>query len=295
MHKLTNTLQRILWLIYVEIRYKLPVFGLMFLVCFAILMFYYWNPSFQVANLISELSNSNTRSFNTTTMINGVRYTTTSMSQAPELKYHIAYFSMAFIGLGIAIISVLFSEYGTANSKIFNISLPAAPSEKWIAKVILALVVYPILFLLIYQVYAQITYHWGAMRGYDFVRLGLFDPLIWSHVIRYLLIGSIVIGLATYFRKLGLIKTGLFGLLGYFALALVLSVIALVVFPEFDTSEMGAYFSLDGFKNYVFGNEHRFTSEFVDFTDILFSPRILSLLAITSLVLSYFKFYEIEA
>ena len=122
MHKLTNTLQRILWLIYVEIRYKLPVFGMMFLVCFAILMFYYWNPSFQVANLISELSNSNTRSFNTTTMINGVRYTTTSMSQAPELKYHIAYFSMAFIGLGIAIISVLFSEYGTANSKIFNIS-----------------------------------------------------------------------------------------------------------------------------------------------------------------------------
>jgi hypothetical protein len=87
-------------------------------------------------------------------------------------------------------------------------------------------------------VYAQVTYHWGTMRGYEFVRLGLLDPLIWRHVIRFVLIGSIVIGLATYFRKLGLIKTGLFGLLGYFTLAIVLSLIALVVYPEFDTSEM---------------------------------------------------------
>ena len=46
MHKVNNTIQRILWLIYVEIRYKLSEFGLMFLVCFAILVFYYWNPSF---------------------------------------------------------------------------------------------------------------------------------------------------------------------------------------------------------------------------------------------------------
>ena len=51
MHKVNNTIQRILWLIYVEIRYKLSEFGLMFLVCFAILVFYYWNPSFALANL----------------------------------------------------------------------------------------------------------------------------------------------------------------------------------------------------------------------------------------------------
>lgn len=295
MHKLNNTVQRILWLIYVEIRYKLPVLGLMFLVCFAILMFYYWNPSFQLANLISELSSSDTRAYYSTTTINGVTYTTTSAASAPDLKYHIAYFSIAFVMLGLAIISVLFSEYGGVKSRVFNISLPAAPGEKWIAKVLLALVVYPLVFLLIYQLYAQVTYHWGTMRGYDFVRLGLFDPLIWRHVIRYILIGSIVIGLATYYRKLGLVKTGLFGLLGYFLLSMVLSLIAIVVFPEFDTSKMGSFFSLAGYKAYVFGNAHQFTTEYVDFADLLYSPLIWSLLAIASLALSYFKFYELEA
>jgi hypothetical protein len=264
----------------------------MFLVCFAILIVYYWNPSFEVANLISEFSNSQAQTYRT---INGVTYTTSRLSSEPDLKYHIAYFSLAFITLGIAIISILFSEYGSVRSKLFNISLPAAPHEKWIAKTILALVVYPVIFLLVYQVYAQVTYHWGTMRGYEFVRLGLLDPLIWRHVIRFVLIGSIVIGLATYFRKLGLIKTGLFGLLGYFTLAIVLSLIALVVYPEFDTSEMRSFFSLTGYKTYVIGNHHQFTADFVDFADVLFSPFTLSIVALASLVLSYFKFYELEA
>ena len=58
MHKVNTSLQRILWLIYVEIRYKLPSIGLMFLVCFAILMVYYWNPSFKVTQLINEFNNN---------------------------------------------------------------------------------------------------------------------------------------------------------------------------------------------------------------------------------------------
>lgn len=292
MHKVNTSLQRILWLIYVEIRYKLPSIGLMFLVCFAILMVYYWNPSFKVTQLINEFNNN---SFASTTTINGITYPGNTPSYAPDLKYHIEYFSLAFIVLGVAIISVLFSEYGSVKSRVFNISLPASPSQKWMAKVIIALVVYPVTFLLTYQLYAQVTYHWGAMRGYDFVRLGLLDPLVWRHVMRYLLIGSIVIGLATYFRKLGVVKTGLFGILGYFMLTIVLSIMAIVVFPEFDTTKMGSFFSLDGYKNYVFGNSYQFTAEFVDFADILFSPLIWSLLAIVSLVLSYYKFYELEA
>lgn len=289
MHKVNNTIQRILWLIYVEIRYKLSEFGLMFLVCFAILVFYYWNPSFALADFISDLTRE---SFAT---VNGQTFSGNNLSNAPDLKYHISYFSLAFIMLGLSIISILFSEYSSVQSRVFNISLPAAPTEKWIAKVILALVVYPAFFLLTYQLYAQLTYHWGTMRGYDFVRLGLLDPLVWRHVIRYLLIGSVVIGLATYFRKLGLIKTGLFGLLGYLIMSLVLSVISLVVFPEFDTAEMGAYFSIDGYKSYVFSNDHQFNPDFIDFTNILFSTSILGLMAIASLVLSYIKFHELEA
>ena len=298
MRKVNNKTQRILWLIYTELRYKLSAISLFFLICFALLIFYYWNPSFQITGLINELiGNGNTTRIisGTTYTSNGVTYTTSSGINTINLKYHIEYFSIAFFGLGLAINSLLFSEYGEEKSKRFHITVPASVHEKWLAKLIISLIAYPILFLLLYQFFAQLTYQWSSLRGFDLVKLNLLDPLLWRYVVIYFLAGAFFIGIATYFRQRALLKISLYMIIGYFGVGIVLSLLSLILFPSFDSSKMIGYFSLTGYQNFVYANGFIFNKDYIEIRDIVFHPAFYVILAIVSLGFSYLKFNELEA
>ncbi len=84
------------------------------MVCFLLLLFYYWNPNFQFTDLISELLGGDSKRLITsrTFNVNEVIYTETISPFVVDHKFHINYFPLAFLSLGIAVISILFSEYG---------------------------------------------------------------------------------------------------------------------------------------------------------------------------------------
>ncbi len=298
MLRLHNMTHRIAWLIFVELRYKKMSFGLMFLVCFALLLLYYWNPTFQISSLLNELLGQGSTFSNfsgRTYVINGITYFNSSSEAVVSLKYHINYFPMAFYGLGFAVISLLFSEYGDQKSNRFSLSIPASPLEKWLSKLIIAFFIYPLIFLTLYQLFALLTYQWGTMRGFEFVRLHLTDPLIWTYVLRYLLIAAIIMGLATYFKKRGLIKIGLFAVGCYFMLGIILNLMVLVIFPDFDMDLMTNYFSLEGYKNYIGSNRYIFGQGYIGIREILTSQKALIIVALFSMLYSYLNYYELEA
>jgi len=298
MRKLSTYYQRILWLVYTELRYKIRTVFLFFTACFALLIFYYWNPSFEVTGLINEIigNGSTSRVINGTTYTaNGETFSTSTGQRTIDFKYHIRYFSLAFFGLGLAINSLLFSEYGEEKSKRFHITIPAAPKEKWLAKLIISLLIYPIIFLLLYQLFALMTYQWSSLRGYDMVKLNLLDPLLWRYVGIYILIASILIGIATYFRKRGLLKMSLFMLLSYFGAGVLLSLLALILFPTFESSKMVGYFSLEGYQNFVYANGFIFDKNYIGIREITTHPIFFIVLATISLIFSYMKFSELEA
>ena len=225
--------------------------------------------------------------------VNGVTYYNTSFNQV-DLKFHIHYFPLAFMGLGLAFNSVLFSEYGNEMSRRFQLSVPANPEEKWISKLILSLLIYPIIFLTLYQLFALLTYQWGIARGYDYVKLHLFDPYIWKNLWMYWLWGGFLIGIATYYRKLSIVKIGLFLIGVYFAIGILMNIIVLIIFPDFDMSLMSHYFSPSGYQSYIFSNHHILSEGYMPIEGILGHPLFLTAAAIASLLYSYFKFYQLE-
>ena len=210
-------------------------------------------------------------------------------------KFHIYAFAVAFFGLGLVFNSLLFSEYGEEKSKMFHITIPGALQEKWLSKLIISLIVYPMVFLLLYQLFAILTYQWSSMKGYDIVRLNLLDPLLWRYVSYYILGAATLFGIITYFRMRSLLKTCLFIALSFFGLNIILSLLSLVIYPDLDSSKMLQFYSLDGYEHFVINNGYIFNKDYLGIGTIITHPIFIAILAVISVMLSYLKFYELEA
>ncbi len=297
MLRLNTHMRRVGWLMTTEMLYKWRQLLLVFGIGFALLMLYYLVPAFSISDLIRGLTNPNTTfNFSSSRTIYSVGRAFINVPDSYGLlKYHITYFPLALYGIGLLFNSILFSEYGDTMSRRFHLSLPASIPEKWGAKVILSLVVFPLAFLLLYQLYALITYQWGALRGMNYVRLSLLDPLLWHHVGYYLLYGGIFFGLASCFKKYGIVKVVLFFIGIRLATSILMSIIMIILLPDFDTDQLSDFFSLSGYRSFVFDNEHSFKEGFISHNLLLSNPWILGVVAILSLILSYLKYQELEA
>jgi len=282
MYKVNSSFQRILWLICVELRYKFRIIGSLFLVCFAILIFYFWCVSIKDLALKPEILSHRTLAVS-------------SYLNPMAFKFHIYAFAVALFGLGLVLNSLLFSEYGEEKSKMFHIAIPCAFQEKWLSKLIISLIVYPIVFLLLYQLFAVLTYHWSSKKGFDIVRLNLLDPLLWRYVSYYILGAVTLFGVNTYFRRHTLLKMSVFITLIYFGANVVLNLASLTIYPDFDSSKMVDYFLPGGYENFVMANGYIFDKDYIGIGVILKHPIFITILAVVSIVLSYLKFYELEA
>ena len=83
--------------------------------------------------------------------------------------------------------------------------------------------------------------------------------------------------------------------LSYFVISMILSLLSLLIFPDFDSSKLVEYYSIVGYENFVEENGYTFSDDYVNITTVMGHPILILILAAVSLVLSYLQFYELEA
>ena len=301
MPRLSNSIHRILWLVLNDLRAKKSIFTVLLLSCFALLTFIFFNKTLSFSELINTIiSPEQIVTYSNTTIFSrsGSIFTTSSLA-VPFLKYHLEYFPKALFILGFVFTSLTFTEYAAEPSRRFYVSLPSKTWEKWCSKVILTAVVFPVAFLVFYQLFALMTYKNGALQGYEYVKLHFFDPYIWRHIFLYVGMQCFIFMGASYFKKHSFFKVLLVVLATYFALTVLLNFSVLVLFPDLDFEKMGSYINRYSYLSYL--HEGGLTIE-VSVFDMM--PSFLTtvpylgwcyLMGVMALGISYLRFQELEA
>ena len=196
------------------------------------------------------------------------------------------------------ITSISFSEYSQKDSRVFHMTMPASPFEKWVSKVIIAIILFPMAFLILYQVFAQLTYRWDEAFPFNIVQLNFFDPFIWKHVIDAIAIQGIIFFGAVTFRRYSFFKTILAIGLIIIICNLLLMIGITVMREDVNLFSRGGIAGLMSFENAVILSGYEFQSK--SETNVyqyygLSSSTLLYMLSLMCLLLSYLKFKEIEA
>lgn len=107
-------------------------------------------------------------------------------------KFHLSFFPFSLLFSGFVFTSLAFRELSRPDSRSFYLALPAGHLEKVVAKWVLTALVYPLVWLLIYQLLAPLSY-WSfrSFSHFKMVRLDPFDPWIWWCMGVYLLTQSV--------------------------------------------------------------------------------------------------------
>jgi len=100
-------------------------------------------------------------------------------------------FTPALLISGFILSSIVYLELGKFSTKQAYLTIPATTFEKWLSKWVISAILFPIAFVLLYQVFAQVCYWATARLGVELVRVSLFDPLIWKFVGLYILLQSL--------------------------------------------------------------------------------------------------------
>ena len=122
-------------------------------------------------------------------------------------KFHISYFPAALLIGGIIFTSFSFWELTRKPSRQFFLSLPASCLEKWVSKWLLSAIIFPLIWMVLYQFFALYTYSWFRGVGFEMVHLPLTDPWVWKWFFVYLLVQSLFLLGAVWMPRLSLIKS----------------------------------------------------------------------------------------
>ncbi|MEE9372906.1 MAG: hypothetical protein V3V00_07605 [Saprospiraceae bacterium] len=290
MNNRASFLQRMIWLLAIEIKVKQNLYLLTLLVTFAILSFSFFNTT--IVNIFDFLLNSRSVILNRSGNI-----TSLSNIRMP-MKFHLDYFPLALFITGSIVTSLSFKEYTEESSRRFHISLPATLIEKWLVKVIWCLFIFPFLFLVLYHLFALVTYQWGQGMGREYVRISFLDPYIWRYMLYHFGFQSLVLGVASYFRNSAVIKGVLAGLGAYFFLIATRNVLVFAFFPDFELEKMEGFFSKEGYISYLKG-AHFSAGEITKDLTYLFNDYTFSIYMaigfIGVLYVSFRRFEEFEA
>lgn len=295
MHKADTISKRMLCLLINELKMKKNQYLLILITAFAILSYLFFNPTFSFAGMIDTLLNP--RSVRTTGSTSIIYFGNTGVVMT-DLKFHLDFFPSALFIVGSIITSLSFIEYHNEYDRRFHLALPAQSIEKWVVKVIWCLIVFPLLFILVYHLFALISYSWGENMGKEYVRIRFFDPYIWQSVVAHIIIQAFIIAAASFFRKYAAIKTLLFGLGLYLFLIALRNVLVFSFFPNFELEKMGGFFTPEGWRSYLIGGQynvksitHEYQFLFNDYT----YPLYILIAFMGVLYLSYCRFKEYEA
>lgn len=131
------------------------------------------------------------------------------------------FFLSLFFG-GILLSSLGFKNYQFPNRGYFYLLLPASLLEKFLGRLLLTGIVYPVVLLLAYSLfYWFISLMVLISTGKLFFVNTLFSGLVWHAIYTYIIIQAIFILGSSYFKKNALIKT----LLSLFCLGIVIVIL----------------------------------------------------------------------
>lgn len=297
MYKTSTTIGRITWLITNELRLKKNMYLIILGACFGILTYLFFNPNFSFGSLLDSIL----RPSQTMEVSGAAIFINTSGNQfIPEyLKYHLIYFPKALFFVGFLVTSLSFIEYADERSRRFFIALPASQLEKWLAKVIWTAVLFPLVFFLLYHLFALIIYEWGGYSNREYVRISFFDPFIWRQIFLYSAMQCLVFLGAVFFHRYAFVKILLIGLGVYFFSVIFLNLVVYALFPDFELDKMGGYFNRNGYVSYLLSGDLEIGKELNEVLPkgVLAIPAItlFYLVAAVALIVSFIRFKEIEA
>lgn len=123
------------------------------------------------------------------------------------VKYHFYGFPISLLGGGFILTSLAFWELRRKDTRQFFISLPAGTLEKGLAKWMITGVLFPIVWLLAYQLIVLFAKTWMMQQGFTMVSLSLLNSWAWLWIGVYVLLQSIFFLGAIVFPRYSLIKT----------------------------------------------------------------------------------------
>ena len=299
MLKLDQSWKRVGWLIWNDLRRKRKLLALIFLMTFGYLSILFLDPSMSISSLWEVLLKSNaaavSTSVTTTTYYSGSSVIGNTFH---KLKFHIQYFPAALFIVGFIVTSISFMEYGDIRSTRFHMTIPAKLGEKWISKLIITTIIFPLFFLCLYQCFAVATYHWGATNGLEYVKLPFFDPLVWQFVGLYMVSQCFVFLFAVIYRKYSFVKLILTYMGLYFLCALVLNLSLIIMLPEMNVLDEPYNHNLFDWSNYLGFLNHNVKTLSATFSPVLSyfnSSYFMVLAVVVALLLSFMRFKELEA
>lgn len=281
-------LSRVFYLAKNEIKSKGWLMLMITLIAFGILTFYFFNSGFSLSRIIDQTLGS-PNNFNTINL--------QSRSLTGQ-KFHFYWFNQSYLILSLVFISLAFAEYSTKQKSALFLTLPAQKIEKWLAKASLYLFILPLGILLLYQGFSLLTYKWDDTVGAEQVRLGITDPYLWKNIMKTLPIQCAVFFGAVYFRKYSFFKIFLtFGLI-YFSVNFIQTVSLSVINSDMDLLKNSAIPGLQSPKDLIQASGYKISNTFQDPIELLkdnLNYTYIVLVTIGALILSYFKFTELEA
>jgi hypothetical protein len=141
------------------------------------------------------------------------------------LEYHEVFFNTAFVLAGFIAASMSFTGMHRADRSYTYLTLPASHLEKLAEKLLLTAVVYPLLAVLSYFVYSLLLAGLAQLlAGESFAVFNPVAPAVFEVVRGYVVVSSVFLFGAAYFRGRHFIKTvlavaGIFALLALIATA----------------------------------------------------------------------------
>lgn len=155
-----------------------------------------------------------------------------------------------FIITSIAFAQDMFSRTGQHNW----LTLPASTEEKFLAKALLTAIAYPVVLTIIFTLSSVVIEALALLFfGNPFTMFNPFGPYVGKMILHFIVVQSVFLLGATYFRKAHFVKTVLaLGLIG-FALSILATIFVRIVFAPYVTGMFGFHFTLDGydFQNYT--------------------------------------------
>jgi len=277
---------RLLHLIMLEVRQKWKSFLLILGIGFLIPTFYHVNPEFSLFTMIT--------SFTETTVNFNPFY---SFDTASQSKFHFTWFNQLLLVASSTLASFAFTEYAKKESAHFHLSLPASITEKWLAKVILYLLILPATIIILYHIFIQLTEYWGGSQIAHQVIPGFFDPYLWGHIVRIILSLCFIFLGATYFKKFSLFKTVLAGLLLYLGYNFLQLTSLVIINENIDLFAKGKLIGFSSIHEMIGSSGYRFSGIKNPFGPFLgLSPRFFTgLCAMVALILSFLKYRELES
>jgi len=267
-----------------EFKQKWRIFLIVILIAFLIVSFYYFNNGFSAGSLFG---NSSIPNFNNVTF--------SSNNRASSFKFHLNWLPDLILFTSCILTSLSFSEYEQKASATFNLTTPATQLEKWSAKAILFIIIFPLVLILLYQVFIWFSTIWEIQGSSSQVKVNILDPYFHSYYRDTILMQCLFFAGAIIYKKYSILKILLLGV-GLYMIYNFTSIVSLVIINDnitlFGNGSILDIFSLE---TTISNSNLRMVEigkdQFMGIPYIMF----MYLFASVCIVFSFLKFKEIEA